>query len=497
MKLSLKKNLFAILAVFTLLLTESCQEQETIKPMPADQHEPSVVRRITDLGFDAAEIKDMGTHYLVDGDVYFSKSITDEEKPGSEPAGFDGKYPEFTVRMDTEIAGNDTWKAAVEYGIAAWNTDKRQHMRLVLTTSTEAHITVRTDHGELAQEILLASEFAEHGRLGATIRVNMKYTGSITAAETNQKMLRALYRTTGCHQPKISASGTPSRTASHKSSASAASEINPGDYLYIIRDDQLVRTYKTHVTRSTIEVLSEGWQGATHMEMGRDNYLYVIQYGVLWWASPYDGTWGALSDGWSGAQALAKYYTYDYLLIIDKNRDLYLASNTNSGKLKFYDLGSSGTFRMEAVRDGIVICDFDKNTLLFYSFDTGKLTTVVKSTDKVSGESDPIKWKNAVDMIRVFRFSAQGDVLWIPMKGKPERLLHYYVGGTSIYNIDNVIDWDGVKTVAYSIDSHYWQYLHFLHDGRLYKWELNFPGFSELQCRDCDWQGAFLIACTY
>src|SRR5688572_7628446 len=89
MKILLKKIAFVFLLLFSLLVVESCQEQDTVKTAPADQADVSVVQQITELGFDANEIKDMGTHYLVDGDIYFSKNNADEEKPGSESIRID------------------------------------------------------------------------------------------------------------------------------------------------------------------------------------------------------------------------------------------------------------------------------------------------------------------------------------------------------------------------------------------------------------------------
>lgn len=152
----LLKKIPFVLLLLCLLIVESCQGQDIINPAPADQTEPSVVQQITNLGFDANEIEDMGTHYLVDGDIYFSKNNADQEKPGGEPVRFEGKYPVFTIRMDNMISGDDNWKAAADYAIAEWNSDKKQHMRFALITSTDAHLTIRDDNGELSGEVPIA-----------------------------------------------------------------------------------------------------------------------------------------------------------------------------------------------------------------------------------------------------------------------------------------------------------------------------------------------------
>lgn len=478
-----KRIAFVLLLLFNLLIAESCQEEDVINPVTDDQAEISVIQRITNLGFAADDIKDMGTHYLVDGDIYFSKNQSGNETAIQQPEIMDGKYTVFTVRTENMVSGNDKWKNAVDLAIAKWNADEKQHARFILTTSANAHITIRSDNGELGEAVEIASEFAEGGRIGSTIRINLKNTGGLSPEEAAKKMFKALLRITGFHQPKNASARKPSEAGV---SMQGARTQAVSSYVYIIWYDHLFRASKTNGSWST---LSDSWQGSSHMVLGTDGYLYVLQHGTLYWADPNNGVWGAMSSGWQGAQDMVWCKHDDMLYIIDGNKDLYRINPNSNAKKLIYDLGSRGTFRMTENFSGLSITDSYQNALYYLSFNNNGTV----KTFTTAGKGQEWGSVSAITAAREYVWFVKGETL---TRCYPELLPGETSRTKKIIDESDGRRWGGTVAMSQgsvSFNNPSGVSIFFLQNGSLY---LKSDKGIQLLGLSGDWAGSILLACN-
>jgi hypothetical protein len=301
MRIKLQKLALSFAVVLVMSIVQSCQEKNDVTPHIAKSMNASasVLEEIKKLGFDAATIQDKGNYYLAEGDIYFAKNKTaTRTRPvkGKTKMKIErGQRPSITVGIDKAVAANTTWKNGVDHAITTWNADKNHHFTFNMVERSElADIFIQGDNGELSEDVEVASEFAAHGYVGSTIRVNLDYTAS-TADQIKTKSFEALSHSVGLRHADFS-----QKNKLFKTQPAARAEVLPAsEYVYLIQGDEL---YAVRPDPYHDYLVSTSWAGATRIASTRAT-LYVIQFDVLYAALP-DGSWWGLTSGWSGTQSL-------------------------------------------------------------------------------------------------------------------------------------------------------------------------------------------------
>lgn len=168
-----------------LLLNACSNELETI--VPAEQSISSAenddIHILQSLGFDASDITEMETFYLVEGDIIFEKSKLSgygkaQTRQAYHTTGLIA-YPKqstITVGIDSSIptSGVDNWREEILEAINLWNPLSNLH--LTYTTDANPDILVRSDANNLLpNNAIAAGEFPVNGQPGATILINLDY----------------------------------------------------------------------------------------------------------------------------------------------------------------------------------------------------------------------------------------------------------------------------------------------------------------------------------
>lgn len=299
MKKMYKKQLLSLVALCTMAIVQSCQDKGDVKPasLPVSDQSVSLLDEIKALGFDASSIQDKGSYYLAEGDIYFSKSkisrriLSVREKPKVKIPR--GQRPSITIAIDGSVRTNTAWRDGIDHAITTWNANSDHHFSFEIINNTEkADIFFQDDNGELSEDVEIASEFAAHGYVGATVHLNLDYAHS-SAEQVKTKALEGLSHSVGLRHADLN------QKQVLKTETAARTQSTPRDYLYLISGDFLWAEGKDG---SGASLASTGWAGSTCITSTYD-MLYVIQFDVLYAARP-DGSWWGLSEGWSGTQAM-------------------------------------------------------------------------------------------------------------------------------------------------------------------------------------------------
>lgn len=171
--------------VLSLLLNACSNELETI--VPAEQSissaENNDIHILQSLGFDASDITEMETCYLVEGDIIFEKSKLSEYGKAQTRQAYHTTgliaYPKqstITVGIDSSIptSGVDNWREEILEAINLWNPLSNLH--LTYTTDANPDILVRSDANNLLpNNAIAAGEFPVNGEPGTTILINLDY----------------------------------------------------------------------------------------------------------------------------------------------------------------------------------------------------------------------------------------------------------------------------------------------------------------------------------
>lgn len=171
--------------VLALLLNACSNELETIVPTEESisSAENDDIHILQSLGFDASDITEMETCYLVEGDIIFEKSKLSEYGKAQTRQAYHTTgliaYPKqstITVGIDSSIptSGVDNWREEILEAINLWNPLSNLH--LTYTTDANPDILVRSDANNLLpNNAIAAGEFPVNGEPGTTILINLDY----------------------------------------------------------------------------------------------------------------------------------------------------------------------------------------------------------------------------------------------------------------------------------------------------------------------------------
>lgn len=191
---------------FALCLTlAGCQpDEESLHQNDRQLTSTPALEHILSLGFAPGQIEEFSEFYLVEGDILFYKDQHGQGVPNTEQASTNalisgGNQDNITVRIDASLpsSGTDNWRPEIQQAINDWNAVSCSKIRLVLTTSSTADITVRSDFGSLPDDVIASATFPANGNAGPTVQINLDFLSNRTVS-TGQKRYNMVHEFGHC-----------------------------------------------------------------------------------------------------------------------------------------------------------------------------------------------------------------------------------------------------------------------------------------------------------
>lgn len=212
-----------LFSVLTVMLWTACQPLDTTDDSLDPSTDDRLLEHIESLGFPSDSIEDRGDHYLVEGDILFSKHREAGQATGFPPRqAFTGDLvnnaavTNITVLVDPSIptGGVDDWRNEIQQAINDWNTVGSTRLHFSFTVSLPADIIIRSDAGALQPSVIAAAEFPSGGHAGFQIRINLDFNNhNISSGQKRYNMVHELGHTIGLRHTNWSARlespGTP------------------------------------------------------------------------------------------------------------------------------------------------------------------------------------------------------------------------------------------------------------------------------------------------
>jgi hypothetical protein len=163
----------------SLILNSCSKEFDSKKNEPVDPSEP-LIEFLINSGFNLSDIKNVGTHYLVEEDILFSKKMTIPKQVTSE----NGRTSQYFTNLLISRANQSNIRifidpsltsmtSEVTSAIAQWNQILPSNIRFVMVQGSPYEILVRNTN--LGDGFCGMAEFANNGLPGSLIDINASY----------------------------------------------------------------------------------------------------------------------------------------------------------------------------------------------------------------------------------------------------------------------------------------------------------------------------------
>lgn len=194
------KKLFSGLLLSLGVITSfiSCQKDgdQIIKGDQVQQKVGVAIQeKISKLGLSGSSAVDMGSYYVVEGDIMLSKNLDvyfngDSKLKQAQYTSLvtNTNAQNITVFVDPSIptSGTDNWRDAVQAAISEWN-NAGSAVRMTYTTSTPADIVISSDLNTLSNPVLAQGSFPSGGKPGPSIIINLDFYGDYQLSASQKK----------------------------------------------------------------------------------------------------------------------------------------------------------------------------------------------------------------------------------------------------------------------------------------------------------------------
>lgn len=187
--------------VFFIAILVACERDEVTasesKKAKLDRND-RVLQEIFALGYGEEDVTDCGDHYAVQDDMMFFKngeySITGESSSGRTGQAHQNlfiaynKQKTVSIRVDNSIpsSGVDNWRDEVIHAIINWNK-ANSRIRIEYTTLSTANITIKSDNGILANNVIARGALPSNGNPGSEIIINLDFNNNMTVSSATKE----------------------------------------------------------------------------------------------------------------------------------------------------------------------------------------------------------------------------------------------------------------------------------------------------------------------
>ncbi|GEM_PF-970134 len=195
---NMKKNLVIIILTFLPFFLSNCK-----KSTYESENSPTDYTILIAHGYDTTGIKDFGQYYRVEGDIVIPKSslttLPRQAMGNSVQQVALSKQRTITVRIDNSVYINGAdfdWSAEVPQAIAEFNNLETSNIRLTLTSSTVADITIKAESISGSPNTIAEAPLPSGGNPGSFVRINTTY--SHTPTNSGQKKYNLVHELGHC-----------------------------------------------------------------------------------------------------------------------------------------------------------------------------------------------------------------------------------------------------------------------------------------------------------
>jgi hypothetical protein len=322
---------FLVLLFFTALI--SCKKSDS--PFDSKENQSKdlvdpaqtspVYKKLREIGFSAADIKDVGNYYLVDGDLLFKKEGTDPSKIQHyfEQALINAGEKRNAPRTEQWIASDIVSAEKVEaikinispFDVAnASSPELADWMRTAITAASDwasisncrinftdqyyyqdpNGISIVDDGGTLPNGVIAAAEFPSNGNVGWRIQINLDFNGNMTVSSSSMRynLVHEMGHTLGFFhsnwQTNDSPNGQQHNLVPGTPSTDANSVMNGGTALF---------SWNGFSTNDAIAAQTVFPQGTYYNWLtspgGSNKYTYLYYYYISDVTTPVTITWNS------------------------------------------------------------------------------------------------------------------------------------------------------------------------------------------------------------
>lgn len=185
-------------ALVVMFLFTSCQKDSREVSGKPDAASISAADRqlIAKIGFDRADIVDMGEYYIVEGDIRLEKDKLQEYASAAEetfrtrqaawggPLISPAKQSRITVRIDNSLISQSDWSQAILNALDEWSILPWCALGMQYTTATNADIVFRAGTSLTGTTIIASSAWPYGGNPGTKVDVNTDFNYFTTSQKT-------------------------------------------------------------------------------------------------------------------------------------------------------------------------------------------------------------------------------------------------------------------------------------------------------------------------
>lgn len=199
MKTFFKINLYLLFLLSASIVNYSCtnesERNEVVESIPDKDKQ-----LLSSIGFKTEGLIDMGTYYVVEGDIMLEKRHLSEyntiyrESSGLKQVRYSELISRSNQRSITigvsnslKVQGKDNWLIEIQQAIAEWNSITTCNIHLTYTTSLSPDILISDDGGTLADNWLAVGSYPRGGKPGPRIKINLDFWNNYTLTSSQKK----------------------------------------------------------------------------------------------------------------------------------------------------------------------------------------------------------------------------------------------------------------------------------------------------------------------